>query len=189
MPKSKTKSLLITLLILAVLGLAVLGYGVYYIGLKNKETSELSATIEANSKSAALIQSIKSLQNNSGSDLDTLDNVALSEADLVTFIENLESLGKGMGLQTKIASVSIESPKDTNSPSKIHLKIETSGGWGGTLQFAHALENLPYRTIINYLNLSTDNVNTGGEVLTTGSTTQPKIIWKSSSEIALYTFK
>lgn len=188
MKKLPTKSILIFLLTLSVFLVGVIGYGIYYIANKNRETSGLEATIEADSKNSVLIQSIKSIENKSGNDLESLDNLALSKEDLVSFIENLENTAKSMGLNVKIASVSVEAPKDDSSPSKIHLKIDTSGKWAGTLQFIHALENLPYRAIINSSEISTDKIEVNPEELSNASSTQVKIIWKSSSEIALYSF-
>ncbi len=190
MKNSSTKSLLIFFSFLSVLFLAILIFGVYYIKSKTTHIHELVSKVELNSNNGLLIQTIKSSQNATTSEISELENISLSKDKLVNFIEMLEQMAKEIGLKVQIVSVSAEenSDKDKTDAQKVNIKIETTGSWKPTIQFVHLIENLPYRTIINSSDLSVDKNGTASVIVGT-STEVSKSSWKSNLSITLYSFE
>ncbi len=182
---TKTLIVLLGLISLALAGLIFIGFT--YIKNKSISTSDTVRKVEESSNNSILAQSINSSGNSSANEIDKLDNLALSQEKLVNFIETLEGLGRNMNVSVKIVSVNSEPGKGEDSPDKIYFKIEALGNWSGTMQFLHAIESLPYRTMINNSNLSLTN---GSEsAATASSTNSQKKTWKLSTDLSAYSFK
>jgi Tfp pilus assembly protein PilO len=144
----------ITLSLLSIVFLAVLILEIYNIQLKNREASELFNLADNNAKMAVLTQSIRMVQTNSAEDIAAFDKLTLSDANLVSLIENIEATGHVLGLNTNIVSVEKIEDKKSAEPDLIRLAIETQGSWAPTLSFLRAIESLPHRVMINESNLS-----------------------------------
>jgi len=182
-----TKSVIVLLGLVSVILCGIIFFGFNYIKNKSISTSDTIRKVEESSNNSILVQSINSTGSNSANELDKLENLALSQEKLVNFIETLEGLGRSMNLNINIVSVDSEPGKSVDNPDKIHFRIEASGSWSGTMQFLHALESLPYRTMINNSNLTILN---GSENLSSSSTTTAqKRSWKLSTDLSVYSFK
>jgi hypothetical protein len=149
-----TKSLIVILGIISLLLFGLVIGGVYFIKSKSLKTNEVVQKVEEGNSVSVLVQSINSSGPNSKNELNKLNDLGLSQEKLVGFIESLEDLAKELNLTIKIISVESEPGKGADNPDKIHFRIETSGKWGTNMQFLHALEYLPYRTMINNTSLS-----------------------------------
>jgi len=182
-----TKSFMVLLGLLSIVLVAILVFGAYHIKNKSIETSGTIQKVEESSNNSILVQSINSSGNKSSNELAGLEELSLSQDKLVIFIENLEELAKSMNLGIKIISVESEPGKGADNPDKIHFRIETSGNWGNNMKFLHAIEYLPFRTILNNTSLSLSNVNNNSNISTTSTSGISK--WKLNTDLAVYSFK
>jgi hypothetical protein len=181
-----TKSLIIVLGIISLSLVGVIVFGGYYIKDKSIKTNEIVQKVEEGNSTSIIVQSINSSGPNSKNELSKLNDLGLSQDKLINFIESLEGLAQSMNLTIKIISVESEPGKGADNPDKIHFRIETSGRWGSNMQFLHALEYLPYRTMINNAALSSK----GDIVVNQGtSTVSQKNSWTLNTEVAVYSFK
>ncbi|MDQ3089823.1 MAG: hypothetical protein M3Q24_01560 [bacterium] len=185
MKKNSTKNTLILFLILTILLVGILVFGVLFINKKNDRTKELLTTVESSSNNSLLIQSLRLAEMDPQSDLALLEQIALNRSDLISFIETLEETGRQIGINVKIASVSVEE-NVSSGLDKINFKIETSGNWKGTMMFNKTLENLPNKTIIDSSTLS------AGEILServSATSTSSQTVWKSKVNFSVYSRK
>lgn len=182
-----TKSLIVLLGLISIALIAIVAFGVYYIKNKSLQTSQTIQKVEESSSNSILVQSINSSSNKSLNELAGLEELSLSQDKLVGFIENLEELAKSMNLEIKIISVDSEPGKGADNPDKIHFKIETSGNWSNNMKFLHAIEYLPFRTMINNTSLSSKSPNNNLNFSTTTSANINN--WKLNTDLAVYSFK
>ena len=75
---------------------------------------------------------------------------------LVEFIEEIESIGKTVGVELVINSIEVMSPalpvlKDYE---ELNLKLEVTGNFTQVFHFASLIENLPYHVDIKQVNLN-----------------------------------
>lgn len=182
-----TKSFMVLLGIISIFLICVVVFGVYYIKNKSIHTSEITQKVEESSNNSLLVQSINSSDNKTSNELEDLEKLSLSQEKLVGFIENLEGLAKSMNLDIKIISVDSEPGKGADNPDKIHFKIETSGSWSNNMKFLHAIEYLPFRTMISNTDLSSKGTNNNLNFATTTSVGTNN--WKLNTDLAVYSFK
>lgn len=159
MISKNSKALLITLSLISLVFLSLVVFGIYDIKSKNKNTSELLNQADSVSETGNLAQSIKMMQMNAEEDLSAFEELVLTSDKLVPLIEELESTGRGFGLDTKIISVGKVEDKKALEPSMIHIILEAQGPWAETLAFLRAIESLPHRVIIDEASLSEVDVN------------------------------
>ena len=129
----------------------VLVYGLYKIRIQNQEVENLETQAESLGQMDDIVQSVRSIKINAGADLASLDNLILSQSKMVSFISMVESLGKQMGLKIVTASVATDK-------ASVHITFDTDGVWSRTMDFVHALENLPYKITLDESTIS----STGG---------------------------
>ncbi len=167
----KKTRLTIWLLSFAALALLALGLlDLRKVRVKNREASSLSALVEEKSEEEAVVQSVKSVRQRAGAEVEAFENLTLTNDTLVPTIELIEKGGRSLGLSVEIASVE-KAEGTTSEPSKVSIVIETKGSWAGTLSFLKAIESLPHRVIVDNTYFSKE----GG-------------LWRSSISVSLYSF-
>ena len=154
-----TKLIVILLSTTTVLFALIFVYAMYDIEKKNKQTSALLVTAQERAGQELLIQAIRITQNSAKGEISSLDDLVLRERELVTLIEDLEGLGKRLGLEVRTLSVSAgEQPSSggavSGEPRRVGLSIEAVGSWDGAVNFLKAIETLPQRVMISETNLA-----------------------------------
>lgn len=163
MKTNNTKNLLI-IVVVTFLGLAgIFAYGIYDIQSKNQETSELLNQIEVRSEGALLHQSIRSMQTSAQEELDLLDEIALAPNEIVDFIEEIEGLGRGLGLNVSIESVS-EIKATESEPEKIRIIFETSGAWEDIFSLLRIVEHIPKKVVLEEVKLSKEELSWASDI-------------------------
>ena len=151
---NNSKLSFIILVLISIVLLAVLILGTYTIQLKNKEASELLNLVDQATEARTLAQSIRMAQNNAAEDLAAFDGLTLSDDKLVSLIEDIEEMGRALGLDASIVSVGKIEDKKSVEPDIIRIVMETQGSWAQTLSFLRAIESLPHRVMIDESSLS-----------------------------------
>ncbi|PIP55798.1 MAG: hypothetical protein COX06_01335 [Candidatus Zambryskibacteria bacterium CG22_combo_CG10-13_8_21_14_all_42_17] len=146
---NNSKFSLTVLILIAAALFTVLILGAYNIYSKNEKSKELLNSVNQTAETRTLDRSIKSVQNNAAKDLITLNNFIFSDDKLVSLIESIEGAGQAFGIDASIVSVGKIENKDNIGSSMVRIIIDTQGHWSGTLAFVRAIENLPYRVMID----------------------------------------
>lgn len=155
MTSRNSKSLLILSFVVLVALLAVLAFVLYDIRTKNLETSELLEKTNGVAESEILAQTVRIARNSAPLELTAFDTFVFSGEKLVPFIENIEEIGRSLGLTTEIASVNrVPGDKKASEPDTVHLVIESDGPWTSIFTFVRTFENYPHHVMIDDMNLS-----------------------------------
>ncbi len=191
----RTKTIL-TFAILAIIALSgILVYGFDRIKDENESASILQNKSNAASAANNLARTTREDRDKAAGDISVLDQVTLTQAELVPFIELMESTARKMGLSVKISAVNADpSPKISSTtpsnsfipPQAVHISLGTDGPWLASLGFLHALENLPLK-----VTLDTAALNFTPPILSPGATTTPASIssnWHGSFTLTTYIF-
>jgi hypothetical protein len=150
---NRSTAVFIVSFFVAVTLLGVLIFLVYSIRSKNREASELINTADRIAEATVLAESIENIQADAGPDLEALSNLALSSDKLIFFIESVEGVGRKLKLDINISSVErIEDKKAAEEPV-FRMVLDTQGSWLSTFAFLRALESLPYRVMVEEINL------------------------------------
>jgi len=156
-----TKTLFIVGLIAVIIGLA-LTYG-FFLVIKQKVEATASKETELAGRESLEAQnrSLKLLLADVKPDIEKLSTRIIGPEGVVSFIEEIESLGKEIRVTTKIESVAIEpNEKLKETHELLKLTVLTQGNWHSVFQFLTMMETLPYKTIIDGV---TFNRRSGGE--------------------------
>lgn len=90
------------------------------------------------------------------SDSDTLKALFVPADGVVDFIQNIETVGKQIGLQIETKNIEPEETDVLTAVGKenINVTLETEGSWQNSMQFLSLLSNLPYKISIISLDFS-----------------------------------
>ena len=156
---NNSKLLLMALSLILIILLTIVALGIYDIKVKNKETFKLLNKADSVAETENLAQSIRVIQASAAEDIAAFDNLVLVDDKLVPLIESIEEVGRELGLDTNIVSVAKIEDKKSVEPDIIRIVVETQGSWAPTLSFLRAIENLPYRVMIDESSLSKGEVD------------------------------
>jgi len=87
-----------------------------------------------------------------GDFISKIDSYFIPKDGVVTFINEIENLGKSTDVSTTISSIEplIIDVKEKNSfKETLSVKLEAVGSWKNVYQFVSLLENLPYGIVID----------------------------------------
>lgn len=152
--RTPTQTILISLGLAALGLLAVLTYGLYKIRTQSTEVASLESRAASLGQMDNVAQIVRSIRNNWGADLSKLDSLIVSQKKVVAFIEMIENLGRDMELETHTISVNTDE-------ATVRIALETDGSWGHSMSFVQALENLPYKVVLDEATLSTNSESRG----------------------------
>jgi hypothetical protein len=187
---TSTKTSLVSYLVLVLILLGMLVYGVWDIRYKNQKTAALLEQAKVLGSADVFAQSTHALRNNYKDDLEFLDHLALDDDSLVSFIELIEKSGKEMGVNASIVSVAVDKEKTTASstqklPSRVRITIKSDGEWASSVEFLHALENLPTQVSVESSSLMT-TLPAGDVSLEKKAVKEP---WRLNVVLSIYSFK
>lgn len=140
--KSHSTNILILMVALNIGAIAGYYFMFEHVKAQSKAASSLSSTIDAgqqkNSRLSALRLTIKDTEGKR----QQLATFLLSRDAEISFIEQLEVMGKKSGLSIKTNNVT--SILGKNNMKTLQVQLETTGGWSNILYFLNQIENLPY---------------------------------------------
>ena len=114
-----------------------------YIVTQTQSSSDLINTINLSEQKNSHLSSLRTMVKDTEEERQQLSGLLLSNDAEVSFIEQVETLAKKSGLESKTDSVS--SVAGIASTTNIfNMQIETTGSWSNTMYFLNQIENLPY---------------------------------------------
>ena len=142
-----------------ILAVIFLGAGCYYIfhdiKNKNESISNLQNELTIKTQNQKYMIEAERIIKNSKSDITFVNNSIIATDGDVSFIEDLEALGRSEGLSVSIDSLIYEDDPSLASSTVTTLKIKakTSGSWSGNYRFLEEIESLPFKVKVNSFNL------------------------------------
>ncbi len=153
--KTLIKTIFISILTLVLGG--VFGYEVYFISKMESDITEAIEKADKDIGSSVRAKNIEQVRLTYKEEVSIIDEVVLTRADLVAFIERLEKVGRDIGLSISISSITNDSKNvSITNPEIVRVTIEARGSWASNLLFVKLLENLPYKYNIDRLDLLSD---------------------------------
>lgn len=167
----KSTKTIITSLSLGIIALLVLGaLDLWNMAEMNRETSSFIAEVRSVAEEKILLQGAKAARKESVAEVGVLEDAAMNGKKIVSAIDLIEGAARKFGLEPEITSVE-KKEAEGEMPAKVSFTVEARGPWVGSTKFLEALENLPYRVIIDNVYFSKD----GGA-------------WRVSAAVSLYLF-
>lgn len=186
---SHTKKVFFVAVALAVASLALYGFLFWEIKTKTEEAVKIQEDADKDVKREEGLHLAKvSLAKNKEA-IEKIDSYFIARDGVVSFIEELESLGKETGVILSIGSVSAEADPKVKDDFKetLRIRLEASGSWENLFYFLSILESLPYRAQIEQMTLSlagaSDKIPFGSE--TVKRTPGKGEVWKGAFELTI----
>jgi len=156
--------------------LALTGYYFLFQRIKTQTqtASALINTIDLGQQKNSHLNALRSVVKDTQHQRDQLAVLLLPSDGEVPFIEQIETLAKNSGLQTKTNNVS-SIGGDTETTKTFQMQEETTGSWNNTLYFLNQLENLPY-------NIRVQRISLQGQIVV-GKSTAPS--WTATFDISV----
>ena len=92
-------------------------------------------------------KAIRDLSSETLEDQKKISSYIVSSANVVSFLESIEQLGKVAGVQMEIDSVGSVVPKGDQSKlwERLRLIVSAEGSWSGNLNILYLLETIPFQ--------------------------------------------
>lgn len=141
--------------ILLVVLLAGLYFFVHQILKEGKRVAMLSAEVKQSSQRELQATQVKTMLDRFDGDIGKIKDYTITTDDEVSFIENIQALGRELGLETEISQVDNRPYDKNNRPdvSYLVIKLSTKGSWKNTWNFISLVENFPYAMSIDTVGL------------------------------------
>lgn len=151
---------------------------------KNENNTRMLDQIQSESGREVYVSTIKKQLQTLDPEIKKVGKTIVGSNDVISFIEELESIARNNGLSIKNNSISEEVDAKLSSTT-VFLKIrsETNGPWSGTYKFLSELESLPYKVRVNSFSMSSgQTTDASGLPSVSGS-------WLSTFEIKVLKYK
>lgn len=153
------------------------------------ENAQLLEYIASASSREVYTSNIQKQLQNSDADIKKIESAIVPSGDVVSFIEELESVAKANGLVIKNDSITEEqesnSKQASTTTSFLKIKSQIGGSWEGTYKFIAELESLPHKVRINSINFG----SSGDSIASGGSTVPVTGSWTAVFEIRVLKYK
>lgn len=149
----KIRKILSIVVILCLFSIALFSFLFWQVILKNQNIHSLENEMEYYSERNIRLKNMEIFIKDLDLELDVLDSFFLDGGLVVAFIEEIESLGRGLGLEVKTSFINIESSSDDNIKEYLRIIIETESSEEQFFKFLSILENLPYHVIFDQVSL------------------------------------
>lgn len=120
------------------------GYLLYVVNDKNKETAVLYAASHQQAADKEKIQGLERTLKDTARDRDSISKYFVSKTNAVTFIEQIENVGKSANVILSVNTVSDEA-KDVGG---IQLSFSATGGFSDIYRLIALVESLPYKVTL-----------------------------------------
>lgn len=149
MNNKKIKKLLAVFFLVDVVLLCVYGYLFFVITDKNKETAALYLTSHQQSSDKEKIQGLARMLKESENDRKKLSEYFVTKTNAVAFIEQIEKIGKDVGVGLTVNSVS-DAAKDKGS---IELSFSATGSFPDMYRLIALVESMPYKVTLKKMDM------------------------------------
>lgn len=146
----------ITLFIITVVIAGVFAYLLYILDDAEIMISELGNNIRNEKAKESALESVRKVLNGSNSDSVNLNSYFVDKNNVVSFVKEIENLGKKAGIKLDIVSLNSFIIKDSNgnASDRVFMKIEVVGYWDNVYSMISYIESLPYKLSLNRISFN-----------------------------------
>jgi Tfp pilus assembly protein PilO len=129
---------------------------------KNNTISAIANDIDIAIQKETKLKSVKDIIKDTKQGREKIDTYFIKDDEIINFIEEIEKIGRDIGVDVEIISVSISDSKlqQDNISELLNLSLEAQGQWGRVFHFLAFIENLPFK--INILTMNLTAIYKGG---------------------------
>lgn len=122
---------------------------------KNKEISLILNVTDTAIQREIKLKSVDEIIKDTEYERKKLDTYFVADDSIVDFIEDIEELGRYVGIDIEIASVNIDNDLKTEDAISeiLNLNIETKGKWEDIFYFLSLIEKMPFKIDIEKADL------------------------------------
>lgn len=166
----KLRRLIHPLLMIIVLAIAFSLYGTWYarVGSESANAVALTGKIEEAKQAGVRTQEAKKQLENAASDEAAIRGYFVNTADVVPFLESLQSTGSRFGAKVEVVSVSSDAAKPH---ARLLLSLRITGPFDSVERTLGAVEYEPYDTVVQTLTLDTPKEQGGSAAQWTAAVT------------------
>ena len=154
---NKTRNILIFLIILNLLAIGLYWFLSNQINKNTEMISNSASELNIQVAKEKQLKLSKNIIDDTEADRNKLDTFFVSRDDIVSFIQEIESLASSAGISIEINSVEVNDYVLAGRVSEVievlNLTLSTNGSWSGNFYFLNLLETMPYKIDVSRLNL------------------------------------
>lgn len=164
-------------LVCSIIFLAFFCYVFYFLYVQiitnDLTTKEIDAKWKAEFARREEIKSLEKALDTVSSEQSSLESHFVKSSDLVSFLNNMEDLGKGVSATAETTDLNLSSDKST-----LVVRIKAEGNFESIYKFITLLENYPYQIEFSSLDVVKDSTDTASK----------SSVWKMEATINLLSF-
>jgi len=156
----KLKPYLHVIVLLLVFVAALFLYGSWYaqVGKESANAADLADQIQLRSQKSVRTQEARTELEHALSEEASISDYFVNTADVVPFLESLQTTGTSLGTKVDVVSVSAQAAKPR---SLLQLSLHITGPFDSVMRTIGAIEYQPYDTSVSSLTLDTTGGNGG----------------------------
>lgn len=157
------------------------------VKIKNEHISSMLNDADRELKRDEFLLKTKLILNENSESISKLDEYFVKRDEVPKFIENIENLARNIGVDLNVAYVSVEAETRNKDDFKelLKMRVEVIGSWDSVMTFVSALENLPFRVLIQSVAVTSDKSQ---EELFFENSSSPSS-WKGNIEFSVLKIK
>lgn len=149
MNNKKIKRLLAIFFLVDILFLGVYGYLFYVVDSKNRETAALYTASHQAASDKEKIQGLERTLKETEKERNNLSGYFVTKTNAVTFIEQIEKIGKNANVSLTVNSVS----DDVKDNGAIQLNFSAVGSFPDMYRLIALVESMPYKVTLKKANV------------------------------------
>lgn len=153
--------------------LAVYGYLFFVVNAKNKETTILYTASHEQTSDKEKIQALFRVLRDTEEDREKLSKYFITKMGAVTFIEQIEKIGKNAGVQLSVNTVSDEE----SGGGAIQISFGANGSFAHMQHLIALVESMPYKVTIKKADIQKIDEQKDGQA-----------VWKGTFNVVLESF-
>jgi hypothetical protein len=156
------------------------------IASTSTNASLLQSKLEIKLEEQAKLDSMETAVNNASLQIAELEFHFVKKDGVVKFIEYVENLASKQAVRLKTNSVDTEKIEDKNPGfEKLNMKVEAIGKWKDIFVFLEMLELMPYKTVINTMQLSRASGNTEADFTVKTAKNKTTSDWRATVDFSV----
>lgn len=155
---SQIKKIFFTVLALNIVAIIIYAGMFLMIKIKNEHISSMLNDADRDIKRDEFLLKTRLILNDNAESISKLDEYFVQRDEAPRFIESIENLARSLGVDLNVAFVSVEAETRNKDDFKelLKMRVEVVGSWGRVMTFISALENLPFRILVQSVNVSSE---------------------------------
>jgi hypothetical protein len=159
--------------------LSVASWSLWSLNTERNELAEVSTDARREMEQESDKKNVEEMIKESNEKVNTLRALFVGSADMIPLVEKIESIGHSIPVKLSISSINLSTAKDSAA-----VRISATGGFSNLYKLVRLLEILPYKIVVDDVDLSR-GANDDGSTFSTGKEKKEGVEEKWSANISL----